>query len=154
VDKPPTYTQGCGQSVNKKVLFEIVKSENKKNVSGVAGYISNCYNCGDLIYIRFKVASLCVGCTAINLMVSSPKKFARFYRSGAWRRIRQVVFECKGRVCIYCQKRATHIDHATPICRGGTNDLSNLQPICGSCNSKKFKKTHSEHLSTKKKIFG
>jgi hypothetical protein len=40
-----------------------------------------------------------------------------------------------------CQKCGTtkdlHIDHIVPVARGGTNDLSNLQFLCRSCNSAK-----------------
>jgi len=41
-------------------------------------------------------------------------------------------------VCVYCgSKERISIDHIQPMIRGGTNDLSNLQFLCRSCNSRK-----------------
>lgn len=55
--------------------------------------------------------------------------------------VRQYVFERDGYHCKSCGKgdRAAklNIDHIIPIARGGTNDISNLQTLCGSCNSQK-----------------
>ena len=28
-------------------------------------------------------------------------------------------------------------EHATPICKGGTHDISNIQPMCWRCNKEK-----------------
>ena len=41
-------------------------------------------------------------------------------------------------LCVYCgSKDHISIDHITPMSRGGTNDLANLQFLCRSCNSRK-----------------
>lgn len=37
-----------------------------------------------------------------------------------------------GRTCV-----AVEVDHVTPLSRGGTNDLGNLQPICLQCHQDK-----------------
>jgi len=51
---------------------------------------------------------------------------------------------CKmcGNICLRCRERKNlTVDHVVPILLGGTNDISNLQPLCGSCNSHKHAKT-------------
>jgi hypothetical protein len=42
-----------------------------------------------------------------------------------------------GYKCWICNGSYTAIDHVKPLSRGGSNWLSNLRPICGSCNSRK-----------------
>jgi 5-methylcytosine-specific restriction protein A len=43
------------------------------------------------------------------------------------------------------QSLAFEIDHIVPLARGGTNDLSNLQLLCYSCNSLKGVRLESEY---------
>lgn len=41
-------------------------------------------------------------------------------------------------LCVYCLKaKATHRDHITALKHGGSNDISNIAPACGPCNSQK-----------------
>lgn len=54
-----------------------------------------------------------------------------------WQAIRIAQDHC----CLMCGKREPEIiltrDHVIPLSRGGTNDASNLQGLCGPCNSRK-----------------
>jgi hypothetical protein len=43
----------------------------------------------------------------------------------------------KGKPCAICGKPSDTLDHIVPLKMGGTNDLSNIQPLCRKCNSVK-----------------
>ena len=54
-------------------------------------------------------------------------------------------------LCPYCLKildDTYHIEHKTPVSRGGTNNPDNLQFVCRKCNLTKQRKTHEEYLQT------
>jgi 5-methylcytosine-specific restriction endonuclease McrA len=47
-----------------------------------------------------------------------------------------------GRICLCCKRKVKlTVDHIKPISKGGSNDISNLQPLCSRCNRKKHTKT-------------
>jgi len=48
-----------------------------------------------------------------------------------------------GNKCLACGDTASALeaDHVAPLTRGGSDDISNIQPLCGSCKRKKFVNT-------------
>lgn len=53
--------------------------------------------------------------------------------------------------CVYCgcnlMQADIHLDHKTPLSRGGKNCDENMQLTCSVCNLKKHTKTHKEYLA-------
>ncbi len=45
-----------------------------------------------------------------------------------------------GNRCLACgtTEAILEADHVVPLTRGGSNDIGNIQPLCGSCNRKSF----------------
>jgi 5-methylcytosine-specific restriction endonuclease McrA len=60
--------------------------------------------------------------------------------------VRQQDGRCANRECAADLSLGYHIDHVTPLSRGGSNDLGNLQLLCPSCNLRKGSKTMAEWL--------
>jgi 5-methylcytosine-specific restriction endonuclease McrA len=57
------------------------------------------------------------------------------------------------KICCTCRVPVSrginlHLDHATPLSRGGDHSIDNLVPACGECNLKKGTKTMDEFLRT------
>jgi hypothetical protein len=52
--------------------------------------------------------------------------------------IRWLVFRRDGYACVWCGSVSDlTVDHIHPVALGGTNELSNLQTLCRTCNSRK-----------------
>ena len=62
--------------------------------------------------------------------------------------LKQELMRQQNNTCVYCAHRRTarnfEIDHIVPVVRGGSNDKSNLQVICGPCNQRKGIQTDKE----------
>lgn len=64
-----------------------------------------------------------------------PSAAARGYGTD-WRKLRATLMP-PGTPCRCCGKPASHLDHIKPKASGGTDDPSNLQPLCATCHSRK-----------------
>ncbi len=57
----------------------------------------------------------------------------------AWK---ELIKKVKG-ICPCCKEYfgdKLTVDHKKPVSRGGTDDISNIQPLCGLCNMRKYTK--------------
>lgn len=52
-----------------------------------------------------------------------------------------LVLEVYGNACLACDKPEVTIDHVIPVSKGGRNEIDNVQPLCGRCNTSKGTKT-------------
>jgi 5-methylcytosine-specific restriction protein A len=60
----------------------------------------------------------------------------------AWVRLRQIALDRDSHLCQPCLATgrptpATQVDHIKPKAQGGTDDLENLQAVCGPCHHAK-----------------
>ena len=57
------------------------------------------------------------------------------FTPGEWRDLKHR----SGNSCLCCGRKdvALQADHVIPISKGGTNDIGNIQPLCGDCNKTK-----------------
>lgn len=65
-----------------------------------------------------------------------------FWMLTDWRRVRRVIYERDGGICMKCTKGVPnddfHVDHIIPISKGGDEwDLKNLELSCPKCNLEK-----------------
>lgn len=85
---------------------------------------------------------------------------ARKFNNGGSHTFDELVqrFRSLGNVCFYCgcSKKLT-IDHDIPLSRGGTDNIENILPACGSCNSRKRTLTaleFTEKMRTNHQLIG
>jgi HNH endonuclease len=57
-------------------------------------------------------------------------------------------WRCAEPTCGKSLRQRRHIDHVMPLAKGGSNDASNLQALCPTCNCRKSDKTPEEWART------
>ena len=71
-----------------------------------------------------------------RLQSKDPRRIAQKFISK--KNIRNFIFKRDGYRCLLCNSvNKLQIDHIMPISKNGENKISNLQTLCGSCNSRK-----------------
>lgn len=77
----------------------------------------------------------------LNNIDASLEKAARYRarKVGASGEFTEEQFRELGDTCLRCQRKDVPMtaDHVLPLSKGGSNDISNIQPLCGPCNSGK-----------------
>jgi 5-methylcytosine-specific restriction endonuclease McrA len=58
--------------------------------------------------------------------------------------------ESYGNKCLACgdAEAVLEADHVVPLTKGGSDNISNIQPLCGSCNREKFVNNIDYRLNT------
>lgn len=52
--------------------------------------------------------------------------------------VKNYIYGKYGKICLCCgSAKNISLDHVIPVYKGGVDDVSNLQPLCKSCNSRK-----------------
>ena len=54
-----------------------------------------------------------------------------------WQKLRLLILQRDGYVCVYCGGHANSVDHIKPKIEGGGDDPTNLVASCVSCNSRR-----------------
>jgi 5-methylcytosine-specific restriction endonuclease McrA len=80
---------------------------------------------------------------------SGAERQARFRERGGgnpekWTALRAIVLVRDEKMCAYCGRKATTVDHVIPRSRGGEHDPRNLVACCKTCNSVKSNRTPVE----------
>jgi|SRR3982751_3452862 len=103
--------------------------------------IEVCVNCMPEIIINYAKMPGVGGIQPFILQAVLNECFDRKRRIAIPRKTIQKVFSKYKRECTICgSTEKLEIDHIHPYSKGGTNDISNLQVLCKSCNIKKSNK--------------
>ena len=74
-----------------------------------------------------------------------------FHTDAEWETLKMQYDNC----CLRCGRREPEItltrDHVVPITKGGSDWITNIQPLCHSCNSSKNARTTDYRLSWRAK---
>ncbi len=108
----------------------------------VSGYISEIRRCNYMdtadLHVLIDVFKIYMGnyYKVRRLQENEPRKIAQKFIGK--KNVRTFIFKRDNYKCLLCSSsNRLQIDHIIPITKGGKNKISNLQTLCGSCNSRK-----------------
>lgn len=84
----------------------------------------------------------------VELDARRPNSARRGY-DARWRRAR-LMFLARNPFCVHCGAPANEVDHVIPKRRGGLDDESNWQALCGTCHKRKTQKEIQEDATARK----
>jgi hypothetical protein len=114
----------------------------------------SCRDCSASFIQKNNFQLICEGCFSTNVRrIKAAAESARRARSrqaqGRYGH-REFLAQCERQRwrCAYCEtnltEQAATRDHDVPLCRGGSNHISNIVLACGPCNSRKHTLTGEE----------
>ena len=144
------YSPKLGLSINKRAKF--YRKNNYHN------YHDNCPDCNGL---KLKTAKRCIVCKGKATSGINSPYYKGGYENHLWhnkkRRIKEM--NAKGShsleqwqelkkkydyMCLCCKEKEPFIvlseDHIIPLSKNGSDNIENIQPLCRSCNSRKYNK--------------
>lgn len=134
----------------------VSKCRGEKHWQWKGGGKPKCPDCGEIMY-RYSIR--CKKCSNKFMRGENHHSWKGGYENILWhnrnRRIMKIgnggshtleqwlnLKKKYGYMCLCCKRVEPEIklteDHIIPIKKGGTNNIDNIQPLCQSCNSKKY----------------
>lgn len=87
---------------------------------------------------RMRIRAMELGQVDREMLLPRGSRGERAQRKPLSAQVSLAVFARDDYTCVHCGTRENlTVDHIVPVSKGGTNDMDNLQTLCGPCNSRK-----------------
>lgn len=107
--------------------------------------------------IRLQVSTLTKLQSKINNARRGLNERKNHVREWSFHEVATLICDAIGTPCRYCKEimhwRKIALDHKRPVDRGGSNAISNVQPICRRCNRAKHTLSHKKYKRLLKFLF-